>query len=95
MSLSLCVGQEGTPASRDEAEPRAQLCSTAEQRFSSSNTAGVVIQPALSPQIPALMLEKLAARADFWEQEEGRAAPVAVEVHCRCSDLSLLRALAH
>lgn len=44
MSLSLGLGQHGTPASRDEAKPRAPLCSTTERRFSSSNAAGVVMQ---------------------------------------------------
>lgn len=99
VSLSLCSGQRGTPASRDEAKPRVQLCSTTEQRFSSSDAAGVAMQLLVlkSQHWCCKTLEKLAARADFWEHREGRAAPVAVEVHWRGPDLSLLwtSALAH
>lgn len=40
--LSLCLGQGGTPATRAEAEPRAQLHSNAEQRFSNSSVQPVM-----------------------------------------------------
>lgn len=44
--LSLCLGQDGTPATTDEPEPRAQLCSNTEQRFSSSS-----VQPVMQPLV--------------------------------------------
>lgn len=73
--LSLCVGQDGTPATRAEAKPRAQLCSNTEQRFS-SRSVQPVMQPS-GPQIPALVLqtlEKPTARAGFREQKVRGAA---------------------
>lgn len=88
MPLSVCLGQDGTPASTDEAKPRARFCSF-ERRFSSSNAAGLVMQLLVlkSQHWCSKTLGKLAARADFWQQREGTAAPVAVEVPCRCPDL--------
>lgn len=44
--LSLCLGQDGAPATRAEAEPCAQLCSNTEQRFSSSS-----VQPVMQPLV--------------------------------------------